>query len=176
MALVLATSEGGGQLTASDIDPVAVASASRALEGTGARVLASDLFSAFAPDETFDLIVANMPYVPVGQLAFLPQDAREHESALSLDGGADGLDPLRRVAEELPRRLTRAGVFLTEAHVGQAASAIGVLRGVGLAADAHRVRGQTCVVEARPGSNHRIPSRRARRRDVEAPGASAWMP
>lgn len=43
----------------------------------------------------FDLVVANLPYVPSGEMDALPPEVREHEPRLALDGGIDGLVPLR---------------------------------------------------------------------------------
>ena len=44
---------------------------------------------------TCDLVVANLPYVPTGELQSLPPEVRDHEPRLALDGGVDGLEPLR---------------------------------------------------------------------------------
>ena len=41
-----------------------------------------------------------MPYVPTGEVALLPAEARLHEPRVALDGGGDGLDILRRVAAQ----------------------------------------------------------------------------
>lgn len=54
----------------------------------------------------FDLVVANLPYVPTGELQSLPREVRDHEPRLALDGGFDGLGPLRallRLAAQPPR-------------------------------------------------------------------------
>ncbi len=56
-------------------------------------------------DVRYDLVVANLPYVPTGDLQSLPQEIRDHEPRLALDGGFDGLDPLRallRLAAQPP--------------------------------------------------------------------------
>ena len=49
-----------------------------------------------------DLLLANVPYVPTDEVALLPAEARLHEPRAALDGGADGLDVLRRVAAAAP--------------------------------------------------------------------------
>ena len=45
-----------------------------------------------------DLLAVNAPYVPTDEIALMPTDARDHEHRIALDGGRDGLDLHRRVA------------------------------------------------------------------------------
>ncbi|RIK01123.1 MAG: putative protein N(5)-glutamine methyltransferase [Acidobacteria bacterium] len=66
------------------------------------------------------LLLANVPYVPTADLALLPADAREHEARIALDGGADGLDVLRRVAAAAGRWLAPGGHLLVESSTQQA--------------------------------------------------------
>ena len=61
------------------------------------------------------MLLANVPYVPTGDLGLMPAEARLHEPVGTLDGGPDGLDVLRRVAAEAPRWLAPGGHLLTEA-------------------------------------------------------------
>jgi release factor glutamine methyltransferase len=60
------------------------------------------------------VLVANVPYVPTAAMSLLPPEARLHEPRLALDGGADGLDVLRRVAIEAPGWLAPHGHLLME--------------------------------------------------------------
>ena len=60
-----------------------------------------------------DLAVAYLPHVPTDRLDHIHPDFRAHEPALSVDGGADGLDPLRDVLAGLDDWLTPDGVFVT---------------------------------------------------------------
>ncbi|WP_030231413.1 putative protein N(5)-glutamine methyltransferase [Streptomyces sp. NRRL S-350] len=124
------------ELHAADIDPTAVRCARRNLAGTGARVHEGDLFAAL-PDALrgrVDVLIANVPYVPTGDLALLPPEARLHEARPALDGGADGLDVLRRMVEEAPRWLAPGGSLLFETSERQAPAALAVTRAAGLAA------------------------------------------
>ncbi len=84
------------------------------------RVLVSDLFGALPEAERFELITANPPYIPSGDIGALAADIRDHEPRLALDGGADGLDVLRRIVAQAPARLEAGGVLAVEVQYDQA--------------------------------------------------------
>lgn len=122
-------------LVAADLDPVAVAVARTNLPGI--PVEAGDLFSAL-PERLrggLDVVLANVPYVPTPEFAFLPAEAREHEPRHTLDGGADGLDLLRRVAADAAVWLRPGGSLLCEIAEGQIEGARDALRSAGLEAE-----------------------------------------
>lgn len=124
------------ELHAADVDAAAVACARRNLERFHGRVYQGDLFDPL-PDDLrgrVDVLTANVPYVPSGEIALLPPEARDHEPRSALDGGADGLDVLRRVAAAAPEWLASGGFLLTEVSERQAATAVDVLTRSGLAA------------------------------------------
>ena len=58
------------------------------------------------------VLAANVPYVPTDEIALLPPEARLHEPRVALDGGADGLDVLRRVAAAAAEWLAPGGHLL----------------------------------------------------------------
>lgn len=154
LGVALVTLLGGGELHACDVDPAAVACATRNAERVGGRVYQGDLFEPL-PRELrgrVDVLLANVPYVPSEDMAFLPAEARLHEPAHALDGGADGLDVLRRVSAETSSWLAPGGHLLTESGAAQAAPAAEILRGAGLGTDiaAYDDVGATVVVGARP--------------------------
>ncbi|WP_327004981.1 putative protein N(5)-glutamine methyltransferase [Dactylosporangium sp. NBC_01737] len=122
----------GVRLVAADIDPVAVACARRNLPGF--EVYEGDLFDALPRDlrGRVDVLLANVPYVPTHQIAFLPEEFRVHERRAALDGGDDGLRVLRRVAAQAPGWLAPGGHLLTEAGDAQLDAAHGILRDAGL--------------------------------------------
>jgi release factor glutamine methyltransferase len=113
---------GGAELHAVDIDPSAVRCARRNLAGTGARVHQGDLYQPLPTDlrGRVDLLVANAPYVPSSAVGLMPPEARLHEPLVALDGGADGLDVLRRVIAGAPRWLAPGGRLLVETSEEQA--------------------------------------------------------
>ena len=84
--------------------------------GVAARVtlLAGELHEAAAVHAPFDLVLANLPYVPTGDLPQMPESAA-YEPRLALDGGSDGLALYRRLLPALPRMLRAGGVVLMEA-------------------------------------------------------------
>ncbi|MDP8904178.1 MAG: peptide chain release factor N(5)-glutamine methyltransferase [Chloroflexota bacterium] len=71
------------------------------------------------PAGTFDVVLANLPYIPSELMEDLPV-AATFEPPLALDGGRDGLDVVRRLLDQLPGRLAGDGVALAEIGSDQA--------------------------------------------------------
>jgi release factor glutamine methyltransferase len=69
--------------------------------------------------EAYDLICANLPYIPTGDLQALPPDIRFYEPLGALDGGPDGLESIRTLLGQLPR-LQGCGALVLEVGAGQA--------------------------------------------------------
>ena len=69
---------------------------------------------AAALEATFDLVVANPPYVPSDDLAGLDPEITLHEPAVALDGGVDGYACYRRIVPHLATLLSRDGVAVVE--------------------------------------------------------------
>lgn len=130
----LAAAVPGVELYAADIDPAAVRCARRNIPGTVGEVSEGDLYEGLpaAVRGRIDVLVANVPYVPTRQVGLLPPEARDHEPLVALDGGADGLDILRRVTAAAPQWLAPGGHLLVETSERQAASAAEVFRRSGL--------------------------------------------
>ena len=130
-------------------DPAAVACARRNLEPIGATVHQGDL-DAPLPDRMrgrVDVLLANVPYVPSAEIALMPPESREHEPRDTVDGGADGLDVVRRLAELAPDWLAPGGRVFVETSADQAAETERAFEKAGLTASTHRdpERGATVV-------------------------------
>ncbi|OYN96383.1 methylase [Enemella evansiae] len=115
----------GVVVTAVDRDDRSLAVARRNLPGCEVRCAAS---AADLTGSRFRVIAANLPYVPTGAIALMPYEARECEPRGSVDGGADGLDPLRCWADGLPGILAEQGIFLLEVARDQVPTATELLR------------------------------------------------
>ncbi|KPF70991.1 hypothetical protein IP69_08630 [Bosea sp. AAP35] len=83
-------------------------------------------------DRTFDLIMSNPPYIPTATVAILDASVREHDPALALDGGSDGLDPYRVFAGSLPALLAEGGAIVLEIGAGQEDDVKAIMQGGGL--------------------------------------------
>jgi len=122
------------EVHAADIDPAAVRCARQNLPG--GHVYQGDLYAPLPAGlrGRVALLAANVPYVPSEQIAFLPPEARAHEPRAALDGGADGLDMLRRVAAGAAGWLAPGGHLLSEISDQQVPQAEAALTAGGLAA------------------------------------------
>jgi ribosomal protein L3 glutamine methyltransferase len=76
-----------------------------------------DLFKPLG-DDRYDLIITNPPYVDAEGMAALPRECR-FEPKMAFDGGADGLDIVRRILDEAGRHLTPQGGLLCEIGRGR---------------------------------------------------------
>jgi release factor glutamine methyltransferase len=124
------------ELHASDIDPVAVGCARRNIPAANGQVYEGDLYTPLPAtlQGRVDVLVANAPYVPTEAIELLPQEARVYEPRIALDGGADGLDVLRRVIAGAPGWLAPGGSVLFETSDCQEPLAVEALTLAGLTA------------------------------------------
>jgi release factor glutamine methyltransferase len=122
------------ELHAADIDPAAVRCARRNIAAGRGRVYRGDLYGPLPARlrGRVDILAANVPYVPTGGVGLLPPEARVYEPRVALDGGADGLDVLRRVTAAAPRWLAPGGHLLVETSERQAPRAVAVFAAAGL--------------------------------------------
>jgi release factor glutamine methyltransferase len=99
-----------------------------------------DLFTACAglraskASSAFDVVVANPPYIPEGEIPGLMKDVRDFEPKLALDGGGDGLDLVRRIVAEAPHYLAPEGILALEVGAGQAPAVAALFEAAGFSA------------------------------------------
>ncbi len=138
IALSLAAHYPAAAVTAVDLsaDALTLARENAAQLGLTSRVrfLASDWFDALGPDECYDLVVANPPYLSAGELAAAAPEIREHEPALALSPGPEGWEALIRIIAGARRHLAPGGLLALEtgidqhARLGECAAAAGYPR------------------------------------------------
>jgi len=123
LALALAKKFPQLEIVATDISPAALALARRNADGNEAggtiRFLESDLMEDSSLPEHFQMIVANLPYIPTGQIDGLMREVR-HEPRLALDGGADGLDLVRKLIAQSAGRTRHLALELGDGQAEEA--------------------------------------------------------
>ena len=133
LGLTLAAERPEAHVTLADISEEALALTRENAEKLGIEnitLIRSDLFSSIRG--TFDLIAANLPYVPEGEASDMARELR-HDPALALFSGADGLDLLRRFMPESFRFLKPGGLLALEIGHDQASQLLAGLESCGFA-------------------------------------------
>ena len=126
LAVALARERPGARFVATDVSADALRTARRNANRHGVadrvQLLQADVFDGTGNGAAalFDLIVSNPPYVPEGDRATLQPEVRDHEPAIALIAGEDGLTIIRRLVEQSAGRLTPGGLLIFEFGLGQA--------------------------------------------------------
>jgi len=130
IALTLAAEIPDAEVTAIDISPDALtlAAENAARLGLTERVcfLQGNLLEPIKDEAAFDLIVANLPYIPGGEIASLAREV-QHDPTLALDGGPIGTELIERLIIQSREHLTPGGQLALEIGIGQAAALKDVL-------------------------------------------------
>lgn len=132
------------RVIATDVAPEAVALAKENTEALGladrVAVLQCSLGSGIGEKRmgAFDAVVSNPPYVPTAVMAGIPREVADFEPTLALDGGADGLDLFRPLAQWAARALKPGGVLACELYEGHMDAARAVAEQAGFV-DVHIV-------------------------------------
>ena len=115
----------------SDISKTAllVAKENAKLHEVDAEWVRSDLFDNIT--ETFDVIMANPPYIPTGEILSLMPEVRDFEPENALDGGADGLDFYRKITEQVKDYLNPGGYVYMEIGYDQGEAVSELTRNAG---------------------------------------------
>ena len=122
IALALAKQFPSAAVTAVDNSPAALALAAenQASNGLEGRVtwMESNWFDAIETKSTFDLIVANPPYLSAEETAEASPEVREHEPASALTSeGAGGMADLEKIISGAPRFLLPGGLLALETGI-----------------------------------------------------------
>lgn len=133
IAISLLCERADARATAIDISPAAinVAKANADALGVTQRIefVQSDCFESLtSPQESFDLIVSNPPYVSATMLPGLQREVRDHEPLVALSPGGDGLGVIRRLLQEGPDFLKSGGYLLLEIGFDQGERVTRLLR------------------------------------------------
>jgi release factor glutamine methyltransferase len=88
-------------------------------------------WTAGLADESFDVVVANPPYIRSGEIETLEPEVKDYEPRLALDGGADGLDAYRALAPQVLRVLKPGGALHVEIGHDQARQVEALFREAG---------------------------------------------
>jgi release factor glutamine methyltransferase len=122
LAVTLARELPAAQVVATDVSEAAAALARRNAEHNQVSdrvdVRVGDLFAPVG-DEVFDVVVSNPPYIATAVIATLDKEV-QREPKLALDGGADGLDLLRRLVSEAAAHVAPGGLLALEHGFDQA--------------------------------------------------------
>lgn len=124
VAIAMAKKRPTAKVWASDISAEALAVARDNALRLGAYNVAFVQGDLFAPigARRFDVVTANPPYIPTAEIETLQADIKDFEPRVALDGGADGLDLVRRIVAEAPDHLVPGGVLAMEIGAGEAPS------------------------------------------------------
>jgi release factor glutamine methyltransferase len=125
VAITIAAERPQASVWATDLSPgaLAVAKANAEALGVDGRVtfFEGDLLAPVPAEARFDVIVSNPPYVKSGEIAGLQREVQQ-EPRLALDGGADGLDVIRRLVPAALARLKPGGLLALEIGEDQGAA------------------------------------------------------
>lgn len=107
-------------VTATDISEEAleVARSNARLNKASINFIKTDLFEGLRG--RYNLITANPPYIKREEISSLQREVRDFEPRIALDGGVDGLDYYRRIAQKVSRYIARGGMLILECGENQA--------------------------------------------------------
>ena len=139
IGISIAKLDPSAKVTCADISAKALEVAKKNAQANGCKsvkFVESDLFAAadfhgrFGKGK-YQLIISNPPYIRHDVIGTLEPEVRAHEPMLALDGGADGLDFYRRIAQEAPDHLKKNGVLMMEIGYDQKDAVKDLLRDSG---------------------------------------------
>ena len=90
-----------------------------------------DLFDPIRPEERFDIIVSNPPYIRSSTIEQLAPEVSVHEPRMALDGGEDGLSFYRKIIPGAVRHLVTGGLLFLEIGYDQAEAVQSLMKQAG---------------------------------------------
>lgn len=131
IAISLALAFPAGSVHATDVSPDALALATENATRLNATNVAFSQANLLPPgDDRFDLIAANLPYIPAAEIPGLSREV-QHDPVSALDGGPDGLDLIRQLATTAHPRLNPGAHLILEIGHDQAPSVVELLTEAG---------------------------------------------
>lgn len=122
-------------VTMTDVSEAALHTAmgNAGLNGVNRRCifLLGDMFNAVSDDKHYDVIVCNPPYIPSAVIDTLDVEVKDHEPRMALDGGRDGLDYYRIIADKASLHMKTGGLLALEIGADQAADVKKLLKDAG---------------------------------------------
>jgi release factor glutamine methyltransferase len=135
IAITLAAERLLSTVWATDVSPDACAVARQNAEAHGVlgrlTLAEGDLFEPLPAGTRFDLLVSNPPYIRSDEIASLASHV-QREPRLALDGGADGLDVVRRIISDAALWLVPGGLLALEISETQGSAVLSLLQSAGL--------------------------------------------
>lgn len=115
----LAANETDAKVTCADVSDAAlmVARENGSAHAKSVKFVKSDMFDAFKGrlgNKKFDMIISNPPYIKKEVIETLEPEVKDHEPMMALDGGEDGLDFYRIIAQHAEDFLKKEGMLMME--------------------------------------------------------------
>ena len=133
LAVSMALGDPRADVHAADLSEGALAVTKMNAERLHAKVTLhqGDLFDALSIHQLYQVIVSNPPYIPAADCLCLQEEVLR-EPMMALDGGTDGYDFYRRIAQNAPRFLHAGGTLLMEVGFDQAERVMALCQDAGL--------------------------------------------
>lgn len=128
IAIAKMCADKGVTVTASDVSDAAIMLARENAEANKVKInfVVGDMFNNIRGK--FNVIVCNPPYIKSGEIPFIQREVREFEPKVALDGGEDGLEFYRRLADEARPHIVRGGMLIMECGEGQTEAVLGLFK------------------------------------------------